>query len=144
MGRKSAENISGSLWRAGNKPPAPPADMSKEAKAEWLEITRDRPADYFRKSNFSLLRSYCELTVSARRALGELEGLDPSGPRYAAAVHTSTKLSTSLLGYATKLRLFPSHEIDRKSRHQDERGQVGDPLLGGFAVQRAPLSRRAN
>jgi hypothetical protein len=140
MGRKSSEDVSGALFRAGGKPPSPPAYLSPEAKAEWWQIVNDRPADYFRPSNFAFLAHYCAVLVAARKLFRYFETLELSRPDYGATVSEVAKLSAALSGFATKLRLLPSNEIDRRSRKMDEKGsgesEDDDPhhLLGGFAV----------
>jgi hypothetical protein len=136
MPRQSGEDRAAAVWRTKGRPPGPPGYLSDDAAAVWRTITADRPPDYFRPSNYDLLASYCSLVVTSRELFRRLEDLDPrtQSISFASTVAHAAKLSTALTGFASKLRLCPSNEIDRKSRRQDQRAFPDDPLLGGYAV----------
>jgi hypothetical protein len=153
MGRKSPEDISGAIFRSGGRPPSPPKHLSPAAKVEWWQIVNDRPADYFRASNFAVLAAYCTLVVASRRLFSYFEQLELSRPDYSSTVSEVAKLSAALTGFSAKLRLNPSNEIARQSRKQDERGMPDDAegvlfgashrLLGGFAKEKVvPMKSR--
>jgi phage terminase small subunit len=145
MPRRSAEERGAALYRVGGRPPVPPDYLSDAAKAVWRTIVADRPADYFRPSNYDLLASYCSLLVTARELFRRMESLDQD-TQYASfgiAVAQAAKLSAALTGFAAKLRLTPSAEIDRKSRKLDERGMLeDDPTLFGAEYWEARDKRR--
>ena len=66
MARISAENRSGSVWRAGTKHPRPPAHLTPAAKRIWREVVECRPADFFRPGALHLLETFCEGVATQR------------------------------------------------------------------------------
>jgi hypothetical protein len=144
MSRQSVEDRAASVWRAGGEPPTPPARLKGEARKLWITITADLAVDHFRPANHELLAQFCEMCADARRLAEVLATLEPTERAYAAHLRSRLRLATNIRDLAKTLRITPQAGIDRKSGRLAERGAVGDPLLGGFAVPRAPVSRRSN
>jgi phage terminase small subunit len=141
MARRSSEDISASMWRAGGEPPPPPEYLSPAAKVEWWAVVNDRPPDFFRASNFGVLASYCTILVAAKRLFAYFERREISANDYNATIAEVSKLSSTLLNYASRLRLTPSSEIDRRSGKLAEHGPPDDPdgVLFGDAIKRSRL-----
>jgi hypothetical protein len=136
MPRKSAENISGSLYRAGGKPPPAPHDLDADAATLWREIARDRPPDWFNPGSLRLLRRFCRTAVYAERLHDELDSATIGGETAALLLKQVLLANTSLGVLAAKMRLSTQVAVDSRSGHLAERGAGADldPLLGGRAV----------
>ena len=132
MSRQSLEAKSLAAYRAGDVPLPPPRNLSKAAAILWREIVAARPVDQFDAGNSILLETYVVLTVHTRglyRALGK-------GEPDAALLRRCMALTKTLATLASKLRLTPQAQIDRRSHMLDERSDPGaadDSLIGGHA-----------
>lgn len=52
--------------------PNPLKGMSKAARNIWLRIVQDYPPDYFSRSQYGLLRAYCEAEAFQKMACAEI------------------------------------------------------------------------
>jgi hypothetical protein len=137
MARQSAEARGAALYHAGGKPPQPPAHLSKRGKEIWREVTRSRPADYFRPGALALLGNLCELSAQQEVYLKALAA-DPHNPELQQVV---IRVAAAMNSAATKLKLTPSAVHDRKAGILTERGEPepedgkGDVLYGGNVLR---------
>ena len=119
MPRISAEERAAAAWRAGGPPPKPPRGLDEFARALWKQIVHDRPADHFRSGQLAMLEAYCRWESTARTLLIEQD------------IQGAAKAQTQAVALATKLRITPLADIDRKSGKRDEKRGTVHRLLGG-------------
>jgi hypothetical protein len=134
MPRKSSENRSAALWRAGGKPPAPPDVMSADARRLWRKIVGSKPCDYFEPAAQELLAQFCELSVVQRVNLDMLRR-EPKDARWQTQ---AARLQPVLNSLSVKLRLAPSCVLSKKDGRLDEKEiDAGDNILlfGGGKVR---------
>lgn len=134
MPRRSVEDIAGAAYRAGGRPPPPPADLSTKAKQLWRLIVGSRPPDYWDPAAQLLLASFVELSVTQQVNLAMLrrEPTDAQWQKQAAA------MQLTLNSLAVKLKISPSGNLKRNAGIISERApDVGDDdnvlLFGGHA-----------
>jgi hypothetical protein len=136
MPRKSAEQRAAELWRIGNKPPPPPADLAPPARKLWKEIACSKPGDFWTPTLRTLLGRFVKTSEYAERIAARLDEL-PIGDSEALALgRQMTAANASLCGLATKMRLSAQNMISPHSREQMADPGPGplDDLLGGRAV----------
>ena len=158
MPRKSAEQRSGSVWRAGAKHPKPPAHLSPVARKVWREVVECRPADFFRPGALHLLETFCEGVATQREHFASLRQVRADAAandeetdrrvlslRDEAAVKRVKDFGLMLATVASKLRISVQAEVDRKSRQTDEREPevaARTRLLGGDEAWRPASGAR--
>ena len=134
MPRKSPEAISGSLFRAGSKPPRPPRDLDATAARLWRDIAAVQPADFFRPATLRLLSRFCRLAVYSEKLHDALDAAEIGSQDARQLLRQVIAANSSLGILASKMRLTTQGSIDRRSGHLGERGADRDRLLGGSAV----------
>jgi len=137
MPRKSAENISGALHRAGGKPPSPPRDLKPEAAKLWRAIANERPVDWFNPATLRLLRRFCRTALYVERLHDALDEAEIAGEAAKQLLKQVLAANASLGILAAKMRLSVQAAIDRRAGQLNERGSedaATDRLLGGAAV----------
>ncbi len=139
MPRASAEGRAAAAYKAGGKPPAPPAGMSAEAAIIWRAIAGSKPIGWFDAGSLPLLQSYCENSAQCRKIEIELRELDIDDPLAGKLEKRLVSLNSACTTTATKLRLTVQNLVERHSRMITEAGpgdveENEDQLLGGKAV----------
>jgi hypothetical protein len=140
MPRKSPEERSAAMYRAGGKPPEPPADLNPDAARIWRLIASSRPADWFDHGSLPLLRRLCRTAVSVERLHDAYDALDPTSSKAAELAKQITAMNASVAGLSQKLRLSVQNAIVWDSGKRTERAGLGNSplrksrLLGGFAL----------
>lgn len=138
MGTRGRESLASlSVVQTGlveSQRPAPPAELSKEQRMEWLAVVNRLPADWFQPETFPMLAQYCRHVVSARRVaelIGTLEDEmskePPEGESKVEAMLGATRTMDRLLkmqeregramsSLATKMRLTQQSTYSPKHR----------------------------
>jgi len=141
MPRKSAEERSGDLYRAGAAPPPPPDDLDDLGKGLWRQIASSKPADQWNPGALDLLKTFCQISVQRDRLVELLFIYKPGTQEYRGVFEQTNASAKTLKSLADGLRLTIQNLVDRKSGRITEKG-VGtqEPekrmLLGGKAVWR--------
>jgi hypothetical protein len=137
MARRTAEAISGALFRARQgRPPSPPKDMDGISAQVWRRIASARPADWFDQASELLLSRLCRTIVYAERAHDKLDAAEPGTPAAAQLLKEVAVANSSIVAMMTKLRLTVQGTISwDETGRKSERGTATDPLLGGLAIQ---------
>ena len=103
-GRKSVE----SLATVAGLPqrPEPPGDLTADESAEWREIVRALPADWFTRETHALLVAYCRHVVAARRVAGMIQATgNDDVAALARLLRMQALQSGALCSLATKMRI---------------------------------------
>jgi hypothetical protein len=138
MPRRSPEAIAGSLYRAGGAPPSPPKGMSAEAAKYWRQLAASRPADWLDQAGQVLLARLCRTLETVDRVHNELDAATIGSPRATGLIKEVAQLNASVKALMVALRLTPQSAVDwDRTGQRSERRHDLDPLLGGFALQRA-------
>jgi phage terminase small subunit len=122
--------------------PAPPANLSPEAKGHWRKIVEARPVDYFKPGNLQLLESYCRTLPLLNKATEVLEHTRPEDiDLFALQSRTVARLTGMATALAVKLRLTVQSTTRTDSGILNEGGGVAgrSPLLGGNVTQLRPI-----
>lgn len=103
-GRKSAA----SLAVVADLPqrPEPPPELTADEGAEWREIVRALPADWFPRETHGLLAAYCRHIVSARRVAEMIRtAVSDDIAALARLLRMQAAQSGALCSLATKMRI---------------------------------------
>lgn len=131
MPRKSLEQRSAELYRIGNKPPQPPANLTQSGRNLWRSITGSKSADYWTPAITALLERFVRTAEHADRIVERLAELPVGDPEALQLGRQMTAVNASLGGLAVKLRLSAQNEIGEEQRaRMTERGTVHE-LIGG-------------
>jgi len=110
QGRKSKAAAVIPFPISGGHPP--PADLTTEEAAIWLDITAKMPRDWFAVQNLPLLTQYCRHTARARHIakLITAHEKNPEGTpyQYDALLKMQGRETANLCSLATKMRLAQS------------------------------------
>lgn len=145
MPRISAEARAASPVAGSCATVPPPTAMTREAKAIWRSIIREKPADWWNSAALELLAQFCEMSVTQTMLVAKRRAIDSLQFESVEAEFEAQKLAISLekrchkyaatlSTLATKLRLSVQAGVDRKSGLIDEAGASSSSLLGGNAV----------
>ena len=63
------------------KRPAPPEDLSRDQRVEWVQIVNDHPADRFPRETWPMLAAHCR-HVDAQTKIGQLIDVALSGDEF--------------------------------------------------------------
>ena len=105
------------MWKGGGQKPPPPKHMPAQARRIWQAIVDDRPSDFFRPGSLLLLEQLCFVMVAQRAALAQL---------------VQTPGDPDMIKAVKKLRLTVQADVERHSRHVDEKEPAADVLLAGW------------
>lgn len=138
MPRISAEHRAAIAYLSGCNPPPAPAKLDPEAVAIWRRIVQAKPIGWFDESSLGLLGLYCTTLVKAQQVAVELAPLEVHAAGVERLERRLTRLNSSCIALATKLRITVQASVNRHSRILDEAGASDDfdGLLGGSAVVR--------
>jgi hypothetical protein len=128
MPRVSPAARAAAMWKGGGQKPPPPKHMPAQARRIWQAIVDDRPSDFFRPGSLLLLEQLCSVMVAQRAALAQLVQT-PGDPDTIKAVKDYAAIVNST---AVKLRLTVQADVERHSRHVDEKEPAADVLLAGW------------
>src|SRR5262249_40958819 len=109
MPRRSAASLNVPTLVAVPREPPPPY-LAPEEAAEWVQVTKSLPPDWFAGGSLALLESYCRSIVNARWMAARMSELERGSSQWREwhRLHQSeVKLATTL---APRLRLFPRWE----------------------------------
>ena len=139
MPRKSAEAITGAIFRAGGQPPAPPKTLSNPAAVIWRKVVSAAPADRYGPGAQEMLASFCELSVEADCLRTDLVELRAAADRAEGReVHRLLLANVRAMGgLASKLRLSVASGIkwgDGRNNEAQPIEAAQDRLLGGGAI----------
>jgi hypothetical protein len=126
MPRISPAARAAAMWKTGGQKPQPPKYLSAKARRIWQSIVDDRPVDWFRAGSLLLLEQLCSTMVGQREVLAQLEK-DSGNPEL---LKVAKDYAMIINGTATKLRLTVQNDVERHSRHTDEKEPQADLLLG--------------
>jgi hypothetical protein len=115
----------------------PKALEPARARQVWREITGSKPADYFLKTDTTLLTRLCTLSARAE-ALEELLATTPVQSEEAPRLERRlVAISAALTSLASKLRLTIAHRVERHSAiRSSEAMNLPKPwLIGGRAIR---------
>jgi phage terminase small subunit len=121
MPRRSTASLSVAAPAEPNRLLRPPSDLSAPARAVFDEIAASVPDDFFRASDFPLLRAYCEAGGLASAAAAEIAAngavVDGRTSPWVKILETAHRSMGSL---ALRLRLCPSSRIGPRTvgRHK--------------------------
>ena len=135
MSRKSSEEIAASRWRAGSKPPKPPANLDRTSRRLWKEIAEGQPPDWWNPATLRLLRRYCRTAVYCERVADALDVAELGSTEAVRLSKQVIAMNSSLGILAQKMRLSTQVTMSARSTGKmAERGVPDSPLIGGFAV----------
>lgn len=128
-GRKSAAEQSIVTPIAARRP-APPEDLNDFQRQIWRDVVEIRPADWFRKDTYPLLRSYCKHAWQANeidklladRFDSEDEELQAEIPELLKA---RERESRAMMALARSMRITQQSQYDPKTaaRHKEAPGK---------------------
>ena len=74
MGKRGPKSANSAIYppKTPNKPPKPPVGMNSRARRIWKELVAELPVDYFRPSDYPLVRMYCEAEAMHFEALQDI------------------------------------------------------------------------
>jgi len=136
MPRRTAEAISGALFRARQgRPPDPPKSLDAEAAKVWRQLAASRPSDWFDSAGEVLLARLSRTVVHAEKLHDQLDVTEIDTPASGQLLRRVAAINASIVSMMTRLRLTPQSTIswDQTGR-KNERGTERDPLIGGFAT----------
>lgn len=114
-GRKSADELAVVTQLPAR--PEPPCDLPAAEAAEWREITRSMPADWFPRETHGLLAQYCRHIVASRKVGDLLADADIDDvPAFARLLRMQIGQSSAIAALSVKLRLSQSSTTDRRKR----------------------------
>ncbi len=140
MPRPSPEERGAAAYRAGVKPPPPPATLSEAAGKFWKDIVNSKPADWFDPGSLIQLASYCEMAVQEeylRCRLVALRESNEGGDAMRVLEKRIGLMSSKSIVLASKLRLTVQAMVAWESRKLQEKGPdeaANDRLVGGTAI----------
>lgn len=117
-GRKSAAEAS--VTQLGERRPAPPEDLNDFQKQLWRDVVDTRPADWFRKDTYPLLRGYTKHAWQADEIDKLLsERFDSEDPEERAEIEDLLKArereSRAMMALARSMRITQQSNYDPKT-----------------------------
>jgi DNA-binding SARP family transcriptional activator len=98
--------------------PRPPAELTDEAKKEWLEVVNRLPAEWFPRETHEVLAQYCRHVVNARRVSRMIEQLMESEnftiDDYEKLLKMQEREGRAISSLATRMRLTQQSTYDSK------------------------------
>lgn len=120
-GRKSAAAEEATVTPIAGRKPSPPEDLNDFQKQLWRDIVETKPADWFRKDTYPLLRSYCKHAWQASEIDAMLEELFASeGGRdgIPELLKARERESRAMMALARSMRITQQSQYDPKTAHR--------------------------
>jgi hypothetical protein len=137
--RKSVASLA-VVARTIDRRPAPPEDLTKDEKAEWVAVVTRLPMDYFPRELHPLLADFCRRVVRLRVLAREFSDFDPEWlrtddgveryDRLGKLAERETRMMTSLarsLRITNQSRYQASTAASKAARHQSADGLMPRP-----------------
>jgi hypothetical protein len=132
--RHSAEERSGSFYRAGGQPAKPPKGLSAPAKRIWREIIASKPLDWFDADQLHALSAHCEGRARLSEIMARLAKEDVGSREFRELANAMKLIGSAVATSARQLRLTVQQAVEPRETKRSERGSTADDLVGGAAV----------